>query len=180
MFRVVLTLTGGFDMPPSDAAFFWNAVLLEALLADSLQPQPQMEQGGVTRASRAAAIVHVAIHDAVNGVDREYVPYLVKNHAPANASPEAAAAAAAHATLIGLYPSQRSTFDARLSAFLGSLPPGPSRDRGVLFGTAVGNALLLARQNDGRNQPDPPYLEKPTPGEWQRDPIAPVADQIPP
>ncbi len=51
-----------------NAALFWNGVLLEAMLADSKKPAPQQEQGGPTRASRAAAIVHAAIHNAVNGV----------------------------------------------------------------------------------------------------------------
>lgn len=166
----------------SDAAFFWNAVLLDALLRDDRKPKPQREQGGVPRASRAAAIVHAAIHDAVNGVDRRYTPYLVQDRAQRGASPDSAAAGAAHTTLIGLYPSQRADFDAKLAEYLGSLP-ADGRDLGVRFGTAVGNALLLARQDDGRNsrnQGDPPYLEKPTPGEWRRDPIAPVEDQIPP
>ena len=138
-------------------------MLLDALLADDLKPKDRREQGGVTRASRAAAIVHAAIHDAVNGVERKISPYLVQDRAPAGASIEAAAAGAGHATLGGLYPSQRVTFDAALVQYLGSLPGGPGRDSGARFGAAVGNALLMARQHDGRNQPDPPYLEKATP-----------------
>jgi hypothetical protein len=171
---------------PSDAAFYWNAVLLDALLRDDQKPKPQREQGGVTRASRAAAIVHAAIHDAVNGVDRRYTPYLIQDRAPAGASPDAAAAGAAHATLVGLYPSQRSegaNLDARLAEYLETLAAGTGRDQGTRFGTAVGHALLLARQNDGRNSQnggDPPYLEKQTLGEWRRDPMAPPEDQIPP
>lgn len=166
----------------SDAAFFWNDVLLDALLVDDQKPKPQREQGGVTRASRAAAIVHAAIHDAVNGVNRRFAPYLIQDRAPAGASIEAAAAGAAHATLSGLYPSQRTQgakFDDKLDEFLKPIPD-PGRVLGAQFGRMVGNALLLARQHDGRNQSDPPYLEKPTPGEWRRDPIAPLADQIPP
>lgn len=171
---------------PSDAAFYWNAVLQDVLLRDDLRPKNQREQGGVTRASRAAAIVHAAIHDAVNGADRRYTPYLVQDRAPAGASPAAAAAGAAHATLVGLYPSQRTqgaNLDARLAEYLGTLPADDGRDLGARFGAAVGHALLLARQNDGRNsrnEGDPPYLEKQTPGEWRRDPIAPPEDQIPP
>lgn len=165
---------------PSDAAFVWNEVLLDALLVDDRKDKLQREQGGVTRASRAAAIVHVAIHDAVNGVERKLSPYLVQDRAPAGASIAAAAAGAAHATLSGLYPSQRATFDTKLAQYLGSLPGGTGRDSGARFGTAVGNTLLMARQRDGRNQPDPPYLEKSTPAEWRRDPIAPPEDQIPP
>ena len=171
------------EATPSDAAFFWNQVLLDALLADDIKPASQREQGGVTRASRAAAIVHAALHDAVNGVDRKISPYLVQDRAPAGASIDAAAAGAAHATLGGLYPSQRTTLDTRLSQYLNSLPAGPGRDSGLQFGREVGNMILMARQHDGRNSPNggsPSYMEKPTPGEWSRDPIAPPGDQIPP
>jgi hypothetical protein len=168
---------------PTDAAFFWNEVLLDALLVDDKKLKPQREQGGVTRASRAAAIVHAAIHDAVNGVERRNTPYLIQDRAPTGALIRAAAAGAAHATLSGLYPSQRTNFDTKLAQYLGSLPSGPGRDSGVQFGTAVGNALLMARQHDGRNSPnqgDAPYLEKTTPMEWRRDSLAPPSDQIPP
>src|SRR5215207_4622716 len=106
----------------SDAVFVWNGVLLEALLRDDKKDKLQREQGGVTRASRAAAIVHAAIHDAVNGVERKITPYLVRDRAPAGASPEAAAAGAAHATLRGLYPSQSAKFDNKLAQYLASLP----------------------------------------------------------
>jgi len=173
----------------SDAAFRWNQVLLDALLVDDKKPKPQREQGGVTRASRAAAIVHAAIHDAINGVDQRNTPYLVHDRAPSNASIEAAAAGAAHATLSGLYPSQRTQgarFDAKRDEHLAVLRqtlPAVFVNRGFQFGTAVGTALLMARQHDGRNSPnqgDAPCLEKTTPMEWRRDPLAPPDDQIPP
>jgi membrane-associated phospholipid phosphatase len=157
---------------PTDAVFTWNEVLRNALLEDDKKPRAQREQEGVTRASRAAAIVHVAIHDAINGVDRTVTPYLVQDRASAGATTEGAAAGAAHATLTGLYPSQKAAFDTKLTQYSDGI--------GKSFGAAVGGAILLARQHDGRNQPDPPYLEKHTPGEWRRDPIAPVDDQIPP
>ncbi|HEY0603795.1 MAG TPA: vanadium-dependent haloperoxidase, partial [Herpetosiphonaceae bacterium] len=169
-------------VPPSDAAFFWNDVLLEAMLTDSRIPiATNREQDGPTRHARAAAIVHVAMHDAVNGVSRRFLPYLIQERAPSGASADAAAAAAAHATLTGLYPSQTATlFDPKLIQYLNSLPAGPSRDQGVQFGTEVGYMLLMARQQDGRNLPEPPYLEKPTPGEYRADPIAPAEPVLTP
>src|SRR4051812_15412209 len=93
----------------TDAALFWNRVLLDALLVDSRKPLAEMEQGGVTRTSRAAAIVHLAIHDAVNGVNRIFLPYLVQDRALPGASAPAAGATAAHTTLSVLYPSQKKT-----------------------------------------------------------------------
>jgi hypothetical protein len=141
---------------PSNAVFVWNEVLRNALLEDDKKPKDRREQGGVTRASRAAAIVHAAIHDAINGVDRRITPYLVQDRAPAGATIEGAAAGAAHTTLSGHYPSQQAAFDAKLALY--------SDGSGKRFGARVGNAILMARQRDGRNQPDPPYQEKQTPG----------------
>src|SRR5262245_53251610 len=55
---------------------------------------------------RVAAIVHVAMFDAVNSVERRYRPYLIQVAADAGASREAAAAAAAGNVLSGLYPQE--------------------------------------------------------------------------
>jgi len=57
-------------------------------------------------AGRALAMVHVAIFDSVNAIDRKYTPYAVESLADPSASPEAAAAAAARAVLVNLYPSR--------------------------------------------------------------------------
>src|SRR5438552_17068578 len=59
-------------------------------------------------AARALAMVHVAIFDSVNAIDRKYTPYVVAPLADRNASQEAAAAAAAHAVLVSLYPSRQA------------------------------------------------------------------------
>src|SRR5947209_11698806 len=63
-------------------------------------------------AGRALAMVHVAVFDSVNAIDREYTPYAVASLADPGASPEAAAAAAAHAVLVSLYPSRQPNLDA--------------------------------------------------------------------
>jgi hypothetical protein len=61
-------------MPPLDrndnASLFWNDILLQAALADSVKPLNAREQDGPTRTSRVATIVHAAIHNAVNGVQQ--------------------------------------------------------------------------------------------------------------
>lgn len=53
--------------------------------------------------ARALAMVHAAMFDAANGVDRQFAPYLVDERAPPGASGVAAAAMAAHRVLVGLY-----------------------------------------------------------------------------
>jgi hypothetical protein len=53
---------------------------------------------------REMAILHLAIFDAVNSIERRYHPYLTQAVAPMTASEEAAAAAAAAAVLTALHP----------------------------------------------------------------------------
>ena len=74
-------------------------------------------QAVVTKGGRAGAvdfaIVHAAMFDAVNAIGRRYEPYKIVPASPRlGASPEAAAAAAAHRALIGLFPEQAVTLDA--------------------------------------------------------------------
>src|SRR5688572_23085852 len=70
----------------ADTVLEWNEVAVEATRVARLSPNAQ---------TRALAMVHGAIFDAVNGIERDYAPYLVQRHAPIWASEEAAAAVAA-------------------------------------------------------------------------------------
>src|SRR3989442_11310196 len=78
-------------------------------------------------AARALAMVHIAIFDSINAIDRKYTPYAVSPLADPSASQEAAAAAAAHAVLVNLYPSREVNLDAAYKASLGLVPDGSSK-----------------------------------------------------
>ena len=91
----------------------WNNAALDSIRADRTAPPI---------ASRSLAIAHVAIYDAVNGLARTHEPYLVPSAVPASASRPAAASAAAHQTLVSLFPSHTSTFDALHAAILATIP----------------------------------------------------------
>ncbi len=123
----------------ADPVIDWNGVLLQALRTDKTAP-PQ--------ASRAMACVHVAIYDAVVGLLGGYEPYRVTDSAPAGASPEAAAAAAAHHSLVGLFPAQQPTFDAALTTSLAAIPDGPAKTSGMAWGEHVADALMALRAHD--------------------------------
>ncbi len=97
---------------------------------------------------REAAIVTVAMFDAVNAIDRSYEPYVARVHASHGASPEAAAAQAARDTLTALYPSRQATFDAELAADLAGIPAGRAR-QGVAIGKEVARQILARRADDG-------------------------------
>jgi hypothetical protein len=55
--------------------------------------------------SRTLAMVQGAVHDALNAITRRYAAYYFEGPGEAGASPEAAAAAAAHTVLVGVIPS---------------------------------------------------------------------------
>jgi hypothetical protein len=115
------------------------------------------------------AIVHVAIHDAVNGITREYATYLSPGVPPDGASPEAAAIAAAHYALRNLFPSHAATLDVAYTDSLAARGILIS-DPGIAYGEAAAAAVLAARANDGAAQAQFPY-DAPgagLPGVWQR------------
>lgn len=130
-------------------------------------------QAVVTKGGRAGAvefaIVHAAMFDAVNSVDLRHPPYKIDRSALARgASPEAAAAAAAHRTLVGLFPEQAATLDAAYAASLSGVPDDPRKAKGVALGEEVAVAMLTLRANDGRDLPAPVYVFGFGPGVYQQ------------
>lgn len=103
--------------------------------------------------SRSLAIVHLAVFEALNSVTPRFTPYRARLQAEPGASPEAAAAAAAHDTLIRLFPDQAKDFDAALQASLGKLPDGPAKAAGVRLGEQAAAATLAERDKDGATAP---------------------------
>jgi hypothetical protein len=90
----------------------WNEAAIDASGVDHTpvaagEQRVYGEQLGPGRASRAMAIVHIAVFEAVNAVLRRYQSYVGLPAAARGTSPEAAIAQAAHDTLAALYPSQR-------------------------------------------------------------------------
>jgi hypothetical protein len=94
-------------------------------------------------------MVHGAVYDAVNAIDRRYEPYLVRLPARSWFSKDAAAAAAAHRVLVHIVPAQQATLDSAYATSLAAIP-----DAGKLGGIAVGEsaawAMIAARTGDGR------------------------------
>jgi hypothetical protein len=174
-----------------NAVLFWNGVLLEAMNDDSKKPPANQEQGGPTRASRAAAIVHAAIHNAINGVlqrntfyqDPKTMAPAPPGPPPAGATLQAAGAGAAHRALVALYPAQTATFDQARTDFEALPLPGANHQQSRVFGEGVAQQLLNTRANDGSGAaadvyaPDPP----PNPGVWEPAPnLAPPGPPLTP
>jgi hypothetical protein len=104
--------------------------------------------------ARAMAILHVAMFEAVNAIDRRYAPYKLKLSADSDASKEAAAAAAAHAVLVALHPDRKASLDADLQAALASIADGPARAKGIALGKEAAAGILALRAGDGADKPE--------------------------
>jgi hypothetical protein len=117
------------------------------------------------------AMLHGAVYDAVNAIDRRYQPYLVSPRAKRWYSKEAAAATAAYRVLLGIVPAQEPALTAEYAKSLAAIPPGKAKDGGVAVGEKAAQAMLLARTNDGRFGPFR-FTVGDEPGEWR--PVLPL------
>jgi hypothetical protein len=124
---------------------------------------------------RHVAMVQTAMHDAVNSIIVKYEVFAVKAAVPPGASPEAAAASAAYAVLVRLFPSPeaKATLDTRLAASLAAIPGGASKTDGIAVGEFVGKAIFDLRASDGYNVPAP-YVFRTGPGAFQTPPNFPA------
>ena len=102
-----------------------NPVIHWNRIASEIFPRPV----GPILDSRAMAILHAAIHDAVNGIERRYQPYTADLSSP-GASLEAAVASAARDVMIALAPDQRARIEQEYAAALADVPDGPAEGSG--------------------------------------------------
>lgn len=154
---LALILPGfAFAATPSESAdvvLAWNNSALHAIKFAGTPPP---------MAARNLAIIHLAIYDAVNSVNRSHVPYHVNLPTPPNASAEAAANFAAYHALTELYPNQADTFAAELNNF-------SQNQTGAQIGKDVAAAILRLRAHDNAYQTathaasEEPGLWRPTP-----------------
>jgi PAP2 superfamily len=103
---------------------------------------------------REMAIMHLAMFDAVNAIERRFRPYLVETEGRPAASEDAAAAAAAAAVLESLHPQAGAEIKATLAMSLAAVPNGDAATAGVKLGEGVAAKILAARADDGSNAPD--------------------------
>ncbi len=165
-----------------DRLFMWNEIALDTTAIDHTPVQPGQvrvfgEQYGPARASRAMAIVHIAMFEAENAVTREYTSYTKLRPAVGEVSVDAAIAQAAHDALVDLYPSQSARLDALLLADEERIAVRfPIRAAGNALGAAAARSILAMRGADGAQIPDPRVGGSFTPmggvGHWTPDPVS--------
>lgn len=143
-----------------DPVLRFNSAALDAIRAEKNAPP---------MASRALAILHTAMYDAVNAVEQTHYPYYANFKAQGPTSAEAAAAVAAHRTLIDLFPNQERRFEAALDAALAAVAEGEAKERGIELGQQVAEKILAWRARDGADQ-TVRYTPGTRPGQWQPTP----------
>jgi hypothetical protein len=159
----------------------WNQIAIDATGLDHTPVQPGEtrvfgEQLGPCRASRAMAIVHIAMFDTIVAVMGEFQSYTGVRAPAGPFALRVAVSQAAHDALASLFPSQRATFDAKLSEDLADMKNPIAKRNGVNLGSQVATAILALRSADGSEHPEPrlgqDYFTSDLPGHWRQDPIS--------
>ncbi len=162
----------------------WNQIAIDASGLDHAPSDASHvfgQQLGPGRSSRAMAIVHLAIFDAVNAVEGGYRSYTGLSPARVGTSLPAAVAQAAHDTLVALFPSQGDRLNAFLAEDLSEIPDGQMKTNGILLGQRAASAVLAARAADGSQHDEltvgigPGFFNTSNdPGKWRQDPISQI------
>jgi PAP2 superfamily len=166
---MVLASLGTPRAATADEVFDWNVTGFEATV-----------EGGQNAIliSRAVTMMHLAVHDALNTIERRYEPYLYEGRAEPGAAPAAAIAAAARDVLIEVIPGwgkpeQRekalSIVESAYASALAKVPDGEPKNNGIAIGKAAARAILTARKADGSGAP-PQYTAGTAPGQWRPHP----------
>ena len=150
----------------ADEVTDWNQIFYRAALVAKTSPLVVLRQ---------AAITQVSVFDAVNGIDGRFTPIHVREAGPRRACVRAAAIQAAYATLVRLYPTQKSTFDLRRAESFAGLECHHRHDfssvwAGIEWGQRVADAIWNWRSTDGFNQTPPPFEGGLALGEWRPTP----------
>ena len=169
------------DHAPGSSITHWNGIAIDASGLDHTpvaagENRVFGEQLGPTRSSRAMAIVHIAIFEAVNAIARRYQSYAGVAAAAPDTSMDAAVAQAAHDTLAALYPSQQSSFADQLAQDLAAIGPARARTEGIALGQRAAAAILALRSDDGSVRAEPrvdiDYISGIEPADWRQDPVS--------
>ena len=155
----------------ADAVLDWNKIAVDTAVANQQNPFAQ---------ARYAAIVQVAVFEAVNAIKRDYKPYLGTIAAPPRASAEAAAIEAAYKVLSTYFtdPASQAALAADRAQSLASIPNNQAKLDGIAVGDAAAQAMIALRTNDGSSPAQFNIPGPPVPGVWQATPSCPIMNGI--
>ena len=149
----------------ADTVTFWNDTAINTIrtAGPSLGPLAAM------LGSRAMAMMHVAMADAVTSIHPAYKPYAIRLEGHGSADPIAAASSAAYGVLVRLFPAQQSALETALAQALAEVSSGKNKEEGIAVGDQIAAQIVALRSNDGsdlRLTYTPPVGL----GYWQPDP----------
>jgi hypothetical protein len=159
----------------ADMVLHWNEIAVKTLTTQTPGLNPFVQ-------ARLAAIIQLAVFEAVNAINGDYEGYLGSPVAPAaqpltapvGASPEAAAIAAAHKVLINFFPGNAVALDAARAASLAAIPGGLPKTDGVAVGEAAAAKLIAERVGDGASPLTFYHPGLPVAGAWDITPGCPT------
>ncbi len=156
------------DSLVANQALEWNQIFIDTLIATNTAN---------ASSQRLGAIVHSAMFDAYNGIERRHTPIHEQRTAPRGASRRAAVVAAAYTTLATLFPTRQADLEVIYCASLAALSDddgdgGRSRELGVAWGTEVALGILAWRSTDGFGEPYPSFTGGTAVGQWRPTPPA--------
>ena len=153
----------------ADVVSDWNTIAVSTAVANKQNPFAQ---------ARYAAIVQLAVFEAVNSITGEYKPYLGTLPVRPWASAEAAAVEAAYQVLIAYFPNSALTLLPAYTNSLAQIPNGQAKLDGIAAGDQAAQAMIALRANDGSF---PPLFKVPgpaVPGDWQATISCPIVNGI--
>jgi len=159
----------------ANEALEWNSIALDVAVANGQNPIIQ---------SRTLAMVHLAMHDALNAIEQRYEPYILHRRAERDTAPAAAIATAARDVLAALLPDYgtpvqrqkaQEMLDQAYAAALSKTPDSPPKGHGIAIGRAAATAMLTARKHDGADR-KPSYSPRMAAGHWRPHPNPVPAD----
>lgn len=166
---LMATLLLGTVVAKADSVLDWNVIAVDTAVANGQNPFAQ---------ARYAAIVQLAVFEAVNAITGDYRPYIGTIVAPHGASADAAAIQAAYRVLSTYFPASASTLDAARANSLALIHDVQAKSKGIATGDAAAYALIALRANDGSSPAQFKIPGPVVPGEWQATPSCPIVNGI--
>jgi hypothetical protein len=166
---LMATLLLGPAVAKADAVLDWNQIAVNTAIANGQSPFAQ---------ARYAAIIQLAVFEAVNAITGDYRPYLGSIVAPDGASADAAAIQASYRVLSTYFPASASTLNTARSNSLALIPDGQAKNDGIATGDAAALAMIALRANDGSSPPQFKIPGPAVPGDYQATPSCPIVNGI--
>jgi hypothetical protein len=151
--------------PPTEV-LKWNRIAMSTLLQPPMGTLPPPAGGAPAAAQIHLGMTQGAVYDAVNAIEpKHYRPYLLKRRFAATASEDAAVATAAYEVLSSIvrgvpqaiaFPNRQALLDALSAAYddsLDDVDDSPFKAQGIAAGHAAAEAMIAAREGDGRYGP---------------------------